>query len=400
MIELKSLIKEVYFTPEFKAWFGNSVIKDKDGYPIPMYHGTKEKNLTKFSRSTFQKNEPLRGGEGFYFTDGKDYAVNYAINHKDPYDPNAHLDPEVLKRVGEYYLSLENPAPKEIVDAWRSKIYNEEQDLFYKLKRERGKDADFTDEDRRKVYDIVRYWSRKMREFLESKGYDGYAAVGQIPDNMAEIVVFHPNQIKSTSNVGTYDIGSDDVFKENIEDYRGVHHAPGKDNGAPLYDLTKIYPDDIYGPDAIRCYGSGYDMLDKVSMYILHAAKGRPNKQIRIYRAVPTIVTNQDKINDLEKQKAYILKYGKLPPATHTKHNRSDYYEIISNELEKLKALPLEPSKSIQINPGDWVTINKEYAKEHGESTLLGRYKIISKVVPAKTLFTTADSIHEWGYDP
>jgi hypothetical protein len=138
-------------------------------------------------------------------------------------------------------------------------------------------------------------------------------------------------------------------------------------------------------------------MLDRVSMYILHAAKGRPNKQIRIYRAIPTDITNQDKIKDLEQQKAYILKYGKVPPSANTRHNKSDYYEIISNTLEKLKALPPEPSKSIQINPGDWVTINREYAKEHGESTLLGKYKIISKVVPAKTLFTTADSLHEWG---
>ena len=31
------------------------------------------------------------------------------------------------------------------------------------------------------------------------------------------------------------------------EDYRGVHRAPGKTNGAPLWDVTKdVYPDDIY----------------------------------------------------------------------------------------------------------------------------------------------------------
>lgn len=41
-----------------------------------------------------------------------------------------------------------------------------------------------------------------------------------------------------------------------------------------------------------------------------------------------------------------------------------------------------------KINSGDWVTIYRPYAKEHGMSSLRGKYKILSMTVPAKNLFT------------
>ena len=53
-----------------------------------------------------------------------------------------------------------------------------------------------------------------------------------------------------------------------------------------------------------------------------------------------------------------------------------------------------------KINVGDWVTIIRQYAKDHGESALRGNYKIISKLVNARDIFTNGDSIHEWGYYP
>ena len=51
-----------------------------------------------------------------------------------------------------------------------------------------------------------------------------------------------------------------------------------------------------------------------------------------------------------------------------------------------------------KINSGDWVTIYRPYAKEHGLSSLRGKYKILSMTVPAKNLFTDGNSIYEWGY--
>jgi len=46
------------------------------------------------------------------------------------------------------------------------------------------------------------------------------------------------------------------------------------------------------------------------------------------------------------------------------------------------------------------VTLTKDYAKGHGESVLRGDYKILSQKVKAKDLWTNADSIQEFGYQP
>ena len=54
----------------------------------------------------------------------------------------------------------------------------------------------------------------------------------------------------------------------------------------------------------------------------------------------------------------------------------------------------------VDINAGDWVSLSKQYAKDHGESALNGNYKIISKKAPARQLFTNGDSINEFGFDP
>lgn len=183
-------------------------------------------------------------------------------------------------------------------------------------------------------------------------------------------------------------------------DYRGKHEAPGKDNGAPLHDLTKIYPDDIYSTNAARYFGdNGGDNLDQYSASLMRYYRGKPNAMVKIYRAVPLIISNSDKIKDLEKQKKYMMKHGKIPNWAVTKLNRSDYYEWIDSELNKLKSNP-ERENKIVINPGDWVTINRNYAVEHGKTSLKNSYRILTKTVPAKTLFTTADSLHEFGYDP
>jgi len=52
------------------------------------------------------------------------------------------------------------------------------------------------------------------------------------------------------------------------------------------------------------------------------------------------------------------------------------------------------------INAGDWITINKDYAKSHGESALNGDYKIIEQQARAGDIFTNGDSLHEQGWHP
>ena len=136
-----------------------------------------------------------------------------------------------------------------------------------------------------------------------------------------------------------------------LREYRGSHTAPGPEFGAQLHDVTgggAMYPEDIYSSRGASIYGhGGSDIgMDKETMRIIQQMRNKPEEMVDIYRAVP---------------------------------NETD----IST-----------------INPGDWVTINPNYAKQHGESNLPEGYKILQQKVPAKSVWTNADSIHEYGYWP
>lgn len=189
------------------------------------------------------------------------------------------------------------------------------------------------------------------------------------------------------------------ILENEEEDYRGEHSAPDKQSGSPMHDLKNTYPEDFYKFDAARMYGDGQP-YDSEVVFKIQSAKNRPNKLIKIYRAVPKILTPQEKINEFEKQKKYILKYGKVPPGINNFSNSSKYYEYLNSEIEKLKKQPIVLDKKIQINKGDWVTLDRNYAKLHGEGSLNNEYKILTKTVKAKDLYTDGNSIHEWGYDP
>ena len=183
-------------------------------------------------------------------------------------------------------------------------------------------------------------------------------------------------------------------------EYRGQHTAPMKGDGnAPLHELTKTYPDDIYSPQAAQYYGhyGGGSQADRQAIALMQAAKGRPNMPVTMYRAVPYEKTVEQQVAAIEKQMAEFMRRGKVPADSYIKG--SEWYENALRTKEKLMTLAEQQPQRLAINNGDWVTLSKEYAKEHGEGALNGKYKIISKKVPARKLFTDGNSIQEFGYD-
>jgi hypothetical protein len=198
-------------------------------------------------------------------------------------------------------------------------------------------------------------------------------------------------------------------------EYAGEHKAPLKDSGAPLSNLTAndnaIYPDDVYSPRASQYYGTG-ELEDARVFALARSLKGRPNAQVTAYRAVPD--ENYDiskQIKELTKIAQYKQKLGFFPndnnivDELYYKHNIDgvSYDNAQQNMLDeiykKIEELGSQKRPGLKINHGDWVAIDRQYAKEHGESALNGKYKILSKKVPARQLFTNGDSIREWGWD-
>lgn len=174
--------------------------------------------------------------------------------------------------------------------------------------------------------------------------------------------------------------------------YQGQHAAPIRDSGAPLHNLSSVYPDDLYSAMGSRYYGHYGDARDMTAVGTIHNYRNKPNASITIYRAVPS--GPAEKAAKLEKQMREYMRRGKIPDGDQP----SMWYDRAIEKLEKLKNEAASDYAS--INPGDWVTISRQYAKEHGEGALNGDYKIISKKVKAKDIYTNGDSIFEWGYDP
>ena len=220
------------------------------------------------------------------------------------------------------------------------------------------------------------------------------------------------NSLKTSENtvlIEAIQLGYQMCFEES---YKGEHEAPEKSD-IPIHNMTSSYPEDIYSNDAPRLYGDNQgDGNDMMSIAIIQSVKNKPNALVKIYRAVPYINFEIDKkIKTLNDIIVYYDKFKFFPLKNNTIHELQDKYSIDKYDYDKqqeliledicqqLKSLYEQREQSIRINPGDWVTINKNYAKEHGEGNLK-KYKIVTKTVRAAELFTFGDSIHEWGYDP
>lgn len=196
------------------------------------------------------------------------------------------------------------------------------------------------------------------------------------------------------------------------ETYHGEHEAPTREE-TPMYDLKGGYPDDFYSYNGAKMYGAERPGIDQECHSIICSAKGRPNKPVRIYRAIPNINHELDKeISELWGLLAYRAKFPFFPRGDTAASRMRDaffqsgmsYDEADKKTIDGLNArveeLQKQRKKNVGINPGDWVTISRKYAKEHGEDNLLGKYKIISKVVKAGELFTDCNDLAEWGYQP
>ena len=130
---------------------------------------------------------------------------------------------------------------------------------------------------------------------------------------------------------------------EGLLEYRGSHTAPNaKSYGATIDNLGGIMPADVYSSKGTRLYGIGNPEIDSQWFSAAYKAKGKPDAEITVYRAVPKGVKN--------------------------------------------------------INSGDWVTTSKRYAQDHGESALNGEYEIVTRKVKAKTL-SSEGYPYEFGYN-
>jgi len=116
------------------------------------------------------------------------------------------------------------------------------------------------------------------------------------------------------------------------------HRPPDSDYGAPLHDLTKLYPADVYTHP--HYYGDGR-RDDREAWSIAASTRGRPSRSTLVFRALPCT--------------------GKT------------------------------------LHKGDWVTTVRAYARDHAGSDE-GQCVRWTRV-KASCLHTDGNSLFEWGYN-
>ena len=150
-------------TPEFKAWFGESVVRNEDGSPMRVYHGT-GREFDAFSPDMLGANTRVSDAkEGFFFSSRGEDASEYAWKDGEP------------GQVLPVYLDIRNPL---VTDMVVTAANNRE---FAKVIQE-----------------------------AKAKGHDGVAAfLDTFGRESSVFVAFKPEQIKSAiGNSGRFDPNS------------------------------------------------------------------------------------------------------------------------------------------------------------------------------------------------
>lgn len=129
-----------------------------------------------------------------------------------------------------------------------------------------------------------------------------------------------------------------------IYGYRDSHLAPDADGGYSGANIEQAYPD-INSRTFAKEYGDGFS-YDSKAVKAIRDMQRNPDAEITVYRAVPS-------------------------------------------EL-----------KDSSLNFGDWITLTRDYADEHGKARFNNDYAVVSQKVKASDIYADGNSIHEWGYSP
>jgi len=101
--------------------------------------------------------------------------------------------------------------------------------------------------------------------------------------------------------------------------------------------------------------------------------------------------------------------------ATHDVYDHPGYYTGYPHDQEMLAQLrrargnpeatltayrAIPSNATPKINPGDWISLSRQYAVQHGEGPLGGDYQIVTQPVKAKEVWWPGDDLEEYGYKP
>ena len=162
-------------SPEFKKWFGDSKVVDKNGKPMVLSHGTNNKNFNTFDRKF------VTGQLGFHF--GTEQQAKNIYGEDTP-----------PKKIIKAYVSIKNPLRMKDPGAWTTSVAIDAINKAAGLKIPKLAPDTY----------IV--------EKLQEAGYDGIVYENEFEDSGDSFIAFEPNQIKSaTDNTGDFSSENPDI---------------------------------------------------------------------------------------------------------------------------------------------------------------------------------------------
>ena len=186
-------------TAAFKKWFGNSVVRDQDGHPAVVYHGTNA-DIVKFDLAHPDRKDTGWLGTGVYLTDSEFVAGEYASQKVRRGGGNQVLMP--------LYARIENP--------------------YYA-----------TLEDKNRIRRSGRAGADAFSSFLVKEGYDG--VILNYDGGGTEYVVFNPTGVKSsTGNNGQYDPANANILRAEVKSFDDA--PPANTGGFPDLQAYKDRP--------------------------------------------------------------------------------------------------------------------------------------------------------------
>ncbi len=220
----KRILGDVVNTPEFKSWFLNSKIVDKNGKPLIVYHGT-HRDFTQFQVGAEMASDGGFYGRGVYFSPNPEMAGDYAMKRTPKTQPAnveflSDIDAKAAEQFGDVggdvkganvmpvYVSLQNPF--QAWDMGAMKQFGNTPDEITKNLIQKG-------------YDGVVVWRTKP---------------GMGEPVLNEIVAFDPRQIKSVFNSGEFNISSRSILHQDTQIGKTVG-AFWEENGKKIIALLE-----------------------------------------------------------------------------------------------------------------------------------------------------------------
>ena len=395
-MSLDKAVKKITDNPNFVKWFGGSKVVDENGEPLVVYHGSGKANIRAFDPS--KAGDILRSdwGKGIYFTPSHWMADSYRKGAVKSLDSSANKAWEEFEKAAKDYgtgvmdmgmdirsgkiTQKQYDGLKEYEGKWRDALKNADRaesgevyPVYLKMQNPY-------------VYQAVGVTDPFLADYAKDKGHDGIVVVGQhvegpLMDYAQEIIVFHPTQIKSIYNVGTFDPNNPDIRLQ-VEAWHGSPHewAGGK------ADLSKVGTGE--GEQAFGWGAYFTDLEDVAKHYASSLSRVSPGKyrekygENRVEVYLWAVGEHQKAISNMKEriksQKEYIKKWGELG---ESKKALVGMKELLA-DMEAGDFNPEVPNRNLYK-----VTLHK--SKQPGEYTWLDWREtpskdIINKVIAQK----------------